>query len=455
MAISVSICTMNGTLLGPMSFPGPSVKVAELRACVQQAQANQIFDLLLEDRLLNDSEELVDPELLVTAAFDTDYAAIKVQEFDELGLNENLLRGIRSYGFERPAALQQCAIRPLIDGRDVFAMSQSGTGKTATYVIGSLQRMDCNMPSTQILVLAPTRELACPIQKVAIALGDYLRLTSHACVNRTLENATKLREKPHFVVGTPGILGEMVSKQVLSLDALKMFILDEVDEMMSRGFKGLIYDTMEILPPEVQLSVFSATMPADVLEAIKRFLKKPVRLTIKKEDLALEGVRQFYVAIEKEEWKLDTLIDLMDTLALKQLVIYCNTRRKVEFLASKLGSYGIDVFTIHADLDQNERELIMSKFVPGARGILISTDMLARGLDVQVFPAVVNFDLPQNMENYLHRIGRSDKFGMRGVAINFVTNNDVRTMKDIEKYYHTQIEECPIDIADMLPGSPA
>lgn len=435
-----------------MTFEGPILKVADLRARLCKVQTNQVFDLLLDDRVLNDDEQLADPELSITVAFDTDYAAMKIQAFEELDLNESLLRGIYSYGFEGPSALQQCAIRPLLDGRDLFATSQSGTGKTAAYLVGSLQRIDYNTSSTQVVILAPTRELVCPIQKVAMALGEYLRVTSHACVDPR-NDIISIQTKPHLVVGTPGRVYDMLSRQVLSVDALKMFILDEVDEMMSRGFKGLIYDTIETLPAEVQLSVFSATMPPDVLDAIKTFLKKPVRLAIKQKELTLEGVRQFYIAVEKEEFKLDTLLDVVETLALKQFVIYCNTRRKLQFLATQMEARGIDAFVMHAELDQEERDRILSNFVPGSSGILISTDMLANRDEVQLFPMVFNFDLPGNIENYLRRVGRSGHYGRRAVAISLVTNNDVRTLKDIESLCRTQIEEMPADIADMLPGS--
>merc|ERR1712032_790930 len=314
--------------------------------------------------------------------------------------------------------------------------------------------IDLSMAATQTLVLAPTRELACPIQKVELAIGEYLRVTSHACMGGTSisDDSKNLLKNPHFVVGTPGRVRDMISKRVLNLDALKLFVLDEMDELMSRGFKGLIFDTMEILPPDVQLAVFSATMPPDVLEEMKRFLRQPVRILVKKDELTLEGVRQFYVAIEREEYKLDTLVELLEYLPVTQVLVYCNTRRKVDFLAREMDKRNNAVLTMHAELGQEERKLVMSEFEVGgsSRRVLISTDLLARGLDVQVVPLVVNYDLPQNTENYLHRIGRSGRFYRKGVAINFVTSNDGRTLKDIERFYHTQIEEMPVDIGDII-----
>jgi len=375
-----------------------------------------------------------------------------VDSFDDLDLQEGLLRGIYSYGFEKPSAIQQRAIRPVLDGRDTIGQAQSGTGKTATFVIGSLQRIDYGHKACQSLMLAPTRELAQQIHKVVLALGDYLRVKCHACIGGTSvrDDIDRLRDGQHVVVGTPGRVYDMISKRHLRIDDLLTFVLDEADEMLSRGFKDQIYDIFKTLPPNVQVCLFSATMPPEILDMTTKFMRDAVRILVKKDELTLEGIRQFYVAIEKEEWKLDTLCDLYETLTITQAIIYCNTRRKVDYLAAEMGKRDFTVSTMHADLDQKERDLIMREFRSGSSRVLISTDLLARGIDVQQVSLVINFDLPQNMENYLHRIGRSGRFGRKGVAINFVTNSDVRTMKDIEKYYHTQIEEMPMDIADMI-----
>eukprot|EP00933_Yihiella_yeosuensis_P066198 TRINITY_DN7033_c0_g1_i3.p1 TRINITY_DN7033_c0_g1~~TRINITY_DN7033_c0_g1_i3.p1 ORF type:complete len:392 (+),score=96.33 TRINITY_DN7033_c0_g1_i3:98-1273(+) len=374
------------------------------------------------------------------------------ESFDDYDLKENLLRGIYSYGFEKPSAIQQRGIKPILDGRDTIGQAQSGTGKTATFCIGALERIDYGFKGCQVLILAPTRELAQQIQKVALALGDYLQVKCHACIGGTSvrDDIDKLKEGQHMVVGTPGRVFDMCSKRHLRVDDLLTFILDEADEMLSRGFKDQIYDIFKTLPPNVQVCLFSATMAPEILDLTTKFMRDAVRILVKKDELTLEGIRQFYVAIEKEEWKLDTLCDLYETLTITQAIIYCNTRRKVDFLADQLSKRDFTVSTMHAELDQKERDLVMREFRSGSSRVLISTDLLARGIDVQQVSLVINFDLPQNMENYLHRIGRSGRFGRKGVAINFVTNNDVRSMKDIERYYHTQIEEMPMDIADLI-----
>jgi len=374
------------------------------------------------------------------------------ESFDDYDLNENLLRGIYSYGFEKPSAIQQRGIKPILDGRDTIGQAQSGTGKTAAFAIGCLQRLDVNHKACQALILAPTRELAQQIQKVALALGDYQRIKCHACIGGTSvrDDIDKLREGQHLVVGTPGRVFDMIGKRHLRVDDLLTFVLDEADEMLSRGFKDQIYDIFKTLPPNIQVCLFSATMPPEILDLTTKFMRDAVRILVKKDELTLEGIRQFYVAIEKEEWKLDTLCDLYETLTITQAIIYCNTRRKVDFLADQLQKRDFTISTMHAELDQKERDLVMREFRSGSSRVLISTDLLARGIDVQQVSLVINFDLPQNMENYLHRIGRSGRFGRKGVAISFVTNSDVRAMKDIERFYHTQIEEMPMDIADLI-----
>jgi len=375
-----------------------------------------------------------------------------VESFDDLPLHENLLRGIYSYGFEKPSAIQQRGIKPILMGRDTIGQAQSGTGKTATFVIGTLQKIDYSSRATQALILAPTRELALQIQKVALALGDYLKVRCHACIGGTLirDDLERLKEGQQLIVGTPGRVFDMIQKRHLKVDDIQLFTMDEADEMLSRGFKEQIYDIFKYLPPHVQVALFSATMAPDILDLTSKFMRDPVRILVKKDELTLEGIRQFYIAIEKEDWTLDTLCDLYETLTITQAIIYCNTRRKVDWLAEKMGARDFTISIMHAELEQKDRERIMREFRSGSSRVLISTDLLARGIDVQQVSLVINYDLPANIENYLHRIGRSGRFGRKGVAINFITNADVRNMRDIEAYYHTQIEEMPMDIADLI-----
>jgi len=375
-----------------------------------------------------------------------------VTSFDEMELNQKLLRGIYAYGFEKPSAIQQRAIIPCISGRDVIAQAQSGTGKTATFSIAILQQITPDNRNCQALILAPTRELAQQIQKVVIALGDYMGVTCHACIGGTnvRDDMRKLEAGVQIVVGTPGRVYDMISRRSFRTDSIKMFILDEADEMLSRGFKDQIYKVFKTLNNETQVILLSATMPSDVLEVTTKFMREPVKILVKKEELTLEGIKQFYVNVEKEEWKLDTLSDLYDTLSITQAVIFCNTRRKVDWLTNRMREKEHTVSAMHGDMDQKEREVIMKEFRSGSSRVLITTDLLARGIDVQQVSLVINYDLPTNRENYIHRIGRGGRFGRKGVAINFVTDEDQRTLKDIEEFYNTQIVEMPSDVANMF-----
>jgi len=374
------------------------------------------------------------------------------ETFDDMKLRDDLLRGIYAYGFEKPSAIQQRGILPILKGFDTIAQAQSGTGKTATFAISTLQLVDINKKVCQALLLAPTRELASQIQKVCVALGDYMKIVIHACVGGTAvrEDIRSLQDGVHVVVGTPGRVYDMIQRRALRLEECKIFVLDEADEMLSRGFKDQIYDVFKFLPEKVQVALFSATMPMEVLEVTGRFMREPVRILVKRDELTLEGIKQFYISVEKEEWKLDTLCDLYETLTITQAIIYCNTRRKVDWLMDKMQSRDFTVSAMHGDMDQRERDLILREFRSGSSRVLITTDLLARGIDVQQVSLVINFDLPTNRENYIHRIGRSGRFGRKGVAINFLTEGDVRYLRDIEQFYNTQIEEMPLNVADLI-----
>lgn len=384
-------------------------------------------------------------------AFYTDWEET-YESFDQMGLHENLLRGIYAYGFEKPSAIQQKGIVPFTKQHDVIQQAQSGTGKTATFCAGILNNLDYNLMECQALVLAPTRELAQQIEKVMRALGDYLGVKCHACVGGTSvrEDARILSAGVHVVVGTPGRVYDMLRRRYLRADSIRMFTLDEADEMLSRGFKDQIYDIFQLLPPKLQVGVFSATLPPEALDITRKFMNKPVRILVKRDELTLEGIKQFYVNVEKEEWKLDTLCDLYETLAITQSVIFANTRRKVDWLTEKMRERDHTVSATHGDMDQNTRDVIMREFRSGSSRVLITTDLLARGIDVQQVSLVINYDLPTQPENYLHRIGRSGRFGRKGVAINFASKDDERMLQDIQRFYNTVVEELPSNVADLL-----
>lgn len=384
--------------------------------------------------------------------FESSESISVISTFDDLNLKEDLLRGIYAYNFEKPSAIQQRAILPITQGRDVIAQAQSGTGKTATFSISILQSIDISIRETQALVLSPTRELATQIQSVVLALGDYMNVQCHACIGGTSigEDIRKLEYGQHVVSGTPGRVFDMIRRRALRTRNIKMLVLDEADELLNKGFKDQIYDVYRYLPPATQVVLLSATLPYDVLEMTTKFMTDPVRILVKRDELTLEGIKQFFVAVEKEDWKFDTLCDLYDTLTITQAVIFCNTRRKVDWLTEKMRAANFTVSSMHGEMVQKERDAIMAEFRAGSSRVLITTDVWARGIDVQQVSLVINYDLPANRENYIHRIGRSGRFGRKGVAINFVTVDDVRILRDIEQFYSTQIDEMPVNAAELI-----
>jgi len=392
------------------------------------------------------------PEDLSNVEFETSEEVEVVPTFDNMGLKQDLIRGIYAYGFEKPSAIQQRAIRPIVIGRDVIAQAQSGTGKTATFAIAVLQALDINVRETQVLSLSPTRELALQIQKVVLAIGDYLKVLCHGCIGGTNigEDIRKLDFGQHVVSGTPGRVFDMIRRKNLRTRSIKILVLDEADEMLNKGFKEQIYDVYRYLPPATQVVLISATLPHEILEMTSKFMTDPVRILVKRDELTLEGIKQFFVAVEREEWKFDTLCDLYDTLTITQAVIFCNTKRKVDWLTEKMREANFTVSSMHGDMPQRERDAIMKEFRSGQNRVLITTDVWARGIDVQQVSLVINYDLPNNRELYIHRIGRSGRFGRKGVAINFVKSDDIRILRDIEQYYSTQIDEMPMNVADLI-----
>ena len=399
-----------------------------------------------------DEEMRTDHDKDENISFETSKGVSVTSTFDAMGIREDLLRGLYSYGFEKPSAIQQRAIMPICAGRDVIAQAQSGTGKTSMISLALCQMLDTSTREVQALVLSPTRELATQTEKTALALGNFMSVQVHACIGgRSVgEDAKVLDRGVHIVSGTPGRVFDMIKRRNLRTRNIKTLVLDEADEMLNKGFKEQIYDVYRYLPPETQVVLVSATLPVEVLEMTSKFMTDPIRILVKRDELTLEGIKQFFVAVEKEEWKFDTLCDLYDTLTITQAVIFCNTKKKVDWLTEKMRANNFTVSAMHGDMPQKERDAIMGEFRGGTTRVLITTDVWARGIDVQQVSLVINYDLPNNRENYIHRIGRSGRYGRKGVAINFVKADDVAVLRDIEQYYSTQIDEMPVNVADLI-----
>ncbi|CAK9298192.1 unnamed protein product [Gordionus sp. m RMFG-2023] len=364
-----------------------------------------------------------DDSKLVNVEFETSEDVKKTSTFEKMGLRKTI---------------QQRAIIPVIKGRDVIAQAQSGT--------------DTKIRDTQALVLAPTRELAQQIQRVILAVGDRMNVQCHACIGGTNlgEDIRKLDYGQHVVSGTPGRVFDMIQRKCLRTRNIKLLVIDEADEMLSKGFKEQIYDIYRFLPPQTQVVLFSATLPHDILEMTSKFMTDPLRILVKRDELTLDGIKQFFVAVDREDWKFETLVDLYDALVVTQAVIFCNTKRKVDWLTEKMRAANFTVSSMHSGMPQKERNEVMSAFRSFTTRVLITTDVWSRGLDVQQVSLVINYDLPNSRELYIHRIGRSGRFGKKGVAINFANKEDIRILRDIEQYYSTQIDEMPINIHDLF-----
>jgi translation initiation factor 4A len=387
-------------------------------------------------------EEFVDQTDIVSNWDET------VESFDELGLKKELLRGIYGYGFEKPSHIQQKAILPLIKKRDTIAQAQSGTGKTACFVIGCLQLLEEELDEVQILLLAPTRELAQQIANVFQLISEYMKIKVHAFIGGTSvkSDVKHLQEGVQIVVGTPGRVVDMMTKNILKLGSLKLFVLDEADEMLSRGFLDSIKQVVSYLPQNAQIALFSATMPKEVNQLTKQFMKEPAVILVKNEELTLEGIRQYYIPMKKD-WKMEILVNLYKMMEITQAIIYCNSKKMVDSVSEELVKKGFTVSSMHGELPQSERDKVMKDFRMGTSRVLVSTDLLARGIDVYQVSLVINYDLPRQKETYIHRIGRSGRFGRKGTAINFITPEDKDELEVIQKFYNTSIDELPSDLS--------
>jgi len=373
-----------------------------------------------------------------------------VETFDELNLKPDLLRGIYGYGFERPSIIQQKAILPIIKGNDVIAQAQSGTGKTAAFAIGTLQLVEPEKDEIQCLILSPTRELAHQTSIVYQFLGEYLKIKVCLLIGGTKVGADidKLKEGPQVLVGSPGRVLDLIKRKKVSLGYLQTFVLDEADEMLSKGFLENIKEIISLIPNTAKILLFSATMPKDIVEMTTKFMKDPAKILVKNEELTLEGIKQYYVYLKKED-KLDVLFQIYRGIEIAQAIIYCNTKKSVETVSEELKKKGHMISSIHGDLKQVERDSVMRDFRSGVTRVLVTTDLLARGIDVYQVSLVINYEMPKEKETYIHRIGRSGRFGRKGNAINFVTPVEKEALEEIQKYYNTTIEQLPSDLSEL------
>jgi translation initiation factor 4A len=376
----------------------------------------------------------------------------EIKVWDELSIDENILRGIYAYGFEKPSPIQCKSIIPLLNNKDVIAQAQSGTGKTAAFAIGALAKVDLNKNETQVIILSPTRELSTQTMNVIKSIGAMmkeLRVTNLVGGTAMDENTDSFFHKSskkcvaHIITGCPGRINDMIRRNQIYCKNVKLLIMDEADEMLSCGFKEQVYNIFQNLNNDVQVALFSATLPEHIKSITNNFMRNPVQILVKTEQLTLEGIAQYYVAVEDDKQKYDTLKDLFSFISVSQCIIYCNSVKRVSELYDAMLEDQFPVCCIHSGMDKTERMNAFNDFRNGKQRVLISSNVTARGIDIQQVSIVINFDLPKDISSYIHRIGRSGRWGRKGTGINFVTRRDMLKIKEIEEFYSTEIQEMP------------
>jgi len=383
----------------------------------------------------------------------TEYSSIEIENWDDLNLNTDLLRGIYAYGFEKPSPIQRRAIKPIVDGKDLIAQAQSGTGKTATFTIGALSKVNLEINETQVIILSPTRELSKQTASVMLGIGSVLKdLRVQVVVGGSSidEDSAFMRNNvPHVIAGCPGRVYDMIRRNHIQANTVKLVILDEADEMLSTGFKEQVYNIFQHFKNDIQVALFSATLPPYINNITSKFMRDPVRITVKTEQLTLEGISQFYVGVEDDMQKYATLKDLYAFMSVSQCIIYCNSIKRVSDLYDAMIEDGFPVCRIHSNMEKMEREKAFADFRSGASRVMISSNVTARGIDIQQVSCVINFDVPKDVHTYLHRIGRSGRWGRKGVGLNLITRRDSAKLKEIEEYYSCQINELPANLSTL------
>ena len=372
-----------------------------------------------------------------------------ILNWDQLELKDNLLRGIYGQGFENPSPIQKKSIGPILTSKDIIAQAQSGTGKTGAFTISTIQRIDETVNEIQGLILAPTRELAIQIHSVASKIGTFVEnLTCSLLIGgRSIsQDIDEIEKGPQIIIGTPGRVHDLIRRKKLDTKSIKMIVLDEADEMLSTGFKEQIYNIFQYIGNNVQIALFSATLPIEIQDITDKFMTDPIKILVKTESVTLEGIQQYYVAIENDVQKYETLKDLFQVISVSQCIIYCNSIKRVNDLCEALRKDNFPVCCIHGDMEKRDRMTVYDDFIKGSTRVLISTNLTARGIDVQQVSTVINFDIPKDIHTYIHRIGRSGRWGRKGMGINFITRRDIEKIKEIETYYETQIDELPSSI---------
>lgn len=375
-----------------------------------------------------------------------DVTQTKGNEFEDYFLKRDLLKGIFEKGFEKPSPIQEEAIPVALSGRNILARAKNGTGKTAAFAIPVLEKCQINKKAIQGLILVPTRELALQTSAVVKELGKHLNVQCMVSTGGTSlrDDIMRLYNTVHVLVGTPGRILDLANKDVADLRQCHIVVMDEADKLLSPEFQPIVEKLIEFIPKQRQILMFSATFPVTVKDFKSKYLSDAHEINLM-DELTLKGVTQYYAFVEERQ-KVHCLNTLFAKLQINQAIIFCNSVTRVELLAKKITELGFSCFYIHARMLQSHRNRVFHDFRNGACRCLVSSDLFTRGIDIQSVNVVINFDFPQNSETYLHRIGRSGRFGHLGLAVNLVTYDDRFNLYRIEQELGTEIKPIPSHI---------
>ncbi|KAF4981898.1 hypothetical protein FZEAL_2367 [Fusarium zealandicum] len=379
-----------------------------------------------------------------------DVTNTKGLEFEDFALKRDLLMGIFEAGFEKPSPIQEEAIPVALTGRDILARAKNGTGKTAAFVIPVLERINPKVSKIQCLILVPTRELAMQTSQVCKTLGKHLGVNVMVTTGGTglRDDIIRLQDPVHIVVGTPGRILDLAGKNVADLSECPMFIMDEADKLLSIEFTPVIEQLLQFHPRDRQVMLFSATFPMSVKDFSDKNMTSPYEINLM-DELTLRGITQYYAFVEEKQ-KVHCLNTLFSKLQINQSIIFCNSTNRVELLAKKITELGYSCFYSHAKMQQHARNRVFHDFRNGVCRNLVCSDLLTRGIDIQAVNVVINFDFPKNAETYLHRIGRSGRYGHLGLAINLINWEDRFNLYNIERDLGTEIQPIPASIDKSL-----
>lgn len=366
---------------------------------------------------------------------------MKTREFKDLGINKEILKAIEELGFEAPTPIQAQALPKLYEGKDIIGQAQTGTGKTAAFGIPMIEKVDGKNKSVQVLVLAPTRELSIQVADEIRKFSKYQRDVKSLAIygGQPIDRQIKiLKQGVQIVVGTPGRILDHIGRRTLKLDNVIGVVLDEADQMLDMGFLEDIEAILDNTPTARQTAMFSATMPREIENIARKYMKKPEKIKVVHRELTVPQIAQYYFEVKAHE-KVDALSRVLDMEESDLGIIFCRTKKGVDELVESLQSRGYSVDGLHGDLKQSQRDRVMKKFRDGTIDLLVATDVAARGIDVDDVELVINYDMPEDFEYYVHRIGRTGRAGKLGLAYTFVTGRQIRTLKALEAYAKTKI----------------